>query len=99
FSFNHSPIISAFSVAKRQEYFDNADQKCSRILSFAPIMIVLTVMFFVFSCLLSLSPQNLQVAKFQNISILSYLANFFLNPMISFIAPLVAFISFTYPFL
>ncbi|WP_368898270.1 HAAAP family serine/threonine permease [Morganella morganii] len=99
FSFNHSPIISAFSVAKRQEYGDNAEKKCSRILACAHIMMVLTVMFFVFSCVLSLSPQNLQEAKDQNISILSYLANYFHNPMIAYIAPLVAFIAITNAFL
>ncbi|MEM7979542.1 HAAAP family serine/threonine permease, partial [Morganella morganii] len=52
FSFNHSPIISAFSVAKRQEYGDNAEKKCYRILACAHIMMVLTVMFFVFCCVL-----------------------------------------------
>ncbi|MGQ7148716.1 hypothetical protein ACUOA8_61635, partial [Escherichia sp. SS-MK2] len=49
FLFNHSPIISSFAVAKREEYGDMAEQKCSKILAFAHIMMVLTVMFFVFS--------------------------------------------------
>lgn len=31
FSFNHSPIISSFAVAKREEYGDMAEQKCSKI--------------------------------------------------------------------
>ncbi len=39
----------------------------------AHIMMVLTVMFFVFSCVLSLSPADPAAAKEQNISILSYL--------------------------
>ena len=72
FSFNHSPIISAFAVAKREEYGVDAEKKCSRILAFAHIMMVVTVMFFVFSCVLSLSPADLAEAKSQNISILSY---------------------------
>lgn len=71
FSFNHSPIISSFAVAKREEYGDMAEQKCSKILAFAHIMMVLTVMFFVFSCVLSLTRQT-AAAKEQNISILSY---------------------------
>ena len=58
FSFNHSPIISAFAVAKREEYGADAEKKCSRILAYAHIMMVLTVMFFVFSCVLSLTPEN-----------------------------------------
>lgn len=74
FSFNHSPIISAFAVAKREEYGDQfAEKKCSQILARSHVMMVLTVMFFVFSCVLSLSPADLAEAKAQNISILSYL--------------------------
>ncbi len=49
--------------------------------------------------MLSLSPQNLQEAKDQNISILSYLANHFQNPMIAYIAPFIAFIAITKSFL
>ncbi|VDZ77046.1 serine transporter [Salmonella bongori] len=46
-------------------------------------MMVLTVMFFVFSCVLSLTPADLAAAKEQNISILSYLANHFNAPIIA----------------
>ncbi|BFO09301.1 hypothetical protein GGER_18110 [Serratia rubidaea] len=62
-------------------------------------MMVLTVMFFVFSCVLSLSPADLAEAKAQNISILSYLANHFNNPMIEYIAPVIAFVAITKSFL
>ncbi len=63
FSFNHSPIISSFAVAKREEYGNGAEKKCSSISARAHIMMVLTVMFFVFSCVLSLSPADLAAAK------------------------------------
>ncbi|GAB2945461.1 HAAAP family serine/threonine permease [Hafnia psychrotolerans] len=99
FSFNHSPIISSFAVAKRKEYGEDAEKKCSRILAYSHIMMVLTVMFFVFSCVLSLSPENLMEAKTQNITILSYLANHFSNPMIAYVAPFIAFIAITKSFL
>ncbi|MBB3322314.1 MULTISPECIES: HAAAP family serine/threonine permease [unclassified Atlantibacter] len=99
FSFNHSPIISSFAVAKREEYGVEAEKKCSRILAFAHIMMVLTVMFFVFSCVLSLSPADLAEAKAQNISILSYLANHFNAPIIAWMAPIIAIIAITKSFL
>ncbi|MDU4093942.1 MAG: HAAAP family serine/threonine permease [Pantoea sp.] len=99
FSFNHSPIISAFAVAKRQEYGEEAEAKCSRILALSHLMMVLTVMFFVFSCVLSLSPANLAEAKAQNISILSYLANHFDTPMMAWMAPIVAIVAITKSFL
>ncbi len=94
FSFNHSPIISSFAVAKREEYGEGAEKKCSKILAFAHIMMVLTVMFFVFSCVLSLA-----AAKEQNISILSYLANHFNAPIIAWMAPIIAMIAITKSFL
>ena len=84
-----------FAVAKREEYGQDAERKCSRILGFAHIMMVLTVMFFVFSCVLSLSPENLAEAKAQNISILSYLANHFNAPVIAWMAPIIAMIAIT----
>lgn len=62
-------------------------------------MMVLTVMFFVFSCVLSLSPADLAEAKAQNISILSYLANHFNTPVIAYMAPVIAFIAITKSFL
>ncbi|MGA9608845.1 MAG: HAAAP family serine/threonine permease [Rouxiella badensis] len=99
FSFNHSPIISSFAVAKRKEYGDEAEKKCSKILTFSTLMMVVTVMFFVFSCVFSLSPADLMEAKKQNISILSYLANHFQTPLIAYIAPVIAFIAITKSFL
>ncbi|EMH4163674.1 HAAAP family serine/threonine permease [Pluralibacter gergoviae] len=99
FSFNHSPIISSFAVAKREEYGDAAEKKCSKILACAHVMMVLTVMFFVFSCVFSLSPADLAAAKEQNISILSYLANHFNAPVIEWMAPIIAMVAITKSFL
>lgn len=99
FSFNHSPIISSFALAARQQYGEEAEKKCSRILSRAHIMMVVTVMFFVFSCVFCLSPADLAAAKAQNISILSYLANHFNSAFIAWMAPVIALIAITKSFL
>ncbi|MHC6225744.1 serine/threonine transporter [Pseudomonas sp. X10] len=99
FSFNHSPIISAFAVDQKHRYGAQAEQKSSRILASAHLMMVLTVMFFCFSCVLALSPADLAAAKAQNISILSYLANHFQTPVIAFVAPLIALVAITKSFL
>lgn len=99
FSFNHSPIISSFAVAKREEYGQGAEKKCSKILACAHVMMVLTVMFFVFSCVFSLSSADLAEAKAQNISILSYLANHFNAPVIEWMAPIIAIVAITKSFL
>ncbi|KTD80508.1 serine/threonine transporter [Legionella waltersii] len=99
FSFNHSPIISSFAVSQRQQYGNQADKKSSKIMKYSHLMMVFSVMFFVFSCVFSLSPQDLMLAKQQNISILSYLANHFNTPIIAYIAPIIAFIAISKSFL
>ncbi|MHC8392945.1 serine/threonine transporter [Pseudomonas sp. LB3P93] len=99
FSFNHSPIISAFAVDQKQRYGEHAERKSSGILAIAHAMMVVTVMFFCFSCVLALSPADLVAAKAQNISILSYLANHFQTPVIAFAAPLIALVAITKSFL
>ncbi len=99
FSFNHSPIISAFAVDQKRMYGSQAERKSSGILATAHGMMVLTVMFFCFSCVLALSPADLAAAKAQNISILSYLANHFQTPVIAYAAPLIALVAITKSFL
>ncbi|MDD2058763.1 serine/threonine transporter [Pseudomonas sp. GD03860] len=99
FSFNHSPIISAFAVDQKRRYGVNADERSGQILCRAHLLMVAMVMFFVFSCVLTLTPAQLAEAKDQNLSILSYLANHFSNPTIAFAAPLIAFIAIAKSFL
>src|SRR5476651_402616 len=99
FSFNHSPIISAFAVDQRRLYGDQAERRSSQILGRAHALMVVMVLFFVFSCVLTLSPEQLAEAKAQNLSILSYLANHFSNPTIAFVAPLIAFVAIAKSFL
>ncbi|TKC82876.1 hypothetical protein FAZ69_24515 [Trinickia terrae] len=82
FSFNHSPIISSFAVDQRKLHGTDAEKVSGRVLIRAHVTMVLSVAFFVFSCVFSLSPADLAAAKAQNLSILSYLANHFQNPVI-----------------
>ncbi|QXO18652.1 MULTISPECIES: aromatic amino acid transport family protein [Vibrio] len=95
FSFNHSPIISQFAKEQRQQYGDNAVNKTDMITGGAAMMLMGFVMFFVFSVVLSLSPEQLSMAKEQNISVLSYLANVHESPLISYLGPIVAFAAIT----
>ncbi|RAS59288.1 serine transporter [Vibrio diazotrophicus] len=95
FSFNHSPIISQFSKEQRMQHGENAVEKTDSITGGAAMMLMGFVMFFVFSVVLSLSPEQLAEAKAQNISVLSYLANIHESPLISYMGPLVAFAAIT----
>lgn len=75
FAFNYSPAISSFSKSQRERYKDQAHLKTKRILKRTSAMLFVFVMFFVFSIVLTLSPEQLAEAKVQNIDILSYLSN------------------------
>ncbi len=99
FSFNHSPMISSFAVDRRETYGVHADVKTGQILRRAEALMVVVVMFFVFSCALSLTPGDMAEAKRQNITILSYLANHFDNPLIQWVAPIIAMIAVAKSFL
>ena len=100
FSFNHSPAISSFALSQQREYQDGelTDQHASRTLRSTSAALLVFVMMFVFSCVLTLTPSELALAKEQNISILSFLANKFDNPYISYLGPLVAFLAITSSF-
>lgn len=95
FSFNHSPVISQFSKEQRRVYGDNAVAKTDMITGGAAMMLMSFVMFFVFSVVLSLSPEQLATAQSENISVLSYLANVHESPLISILGPIVAFAAIT----
>ncbi|PDY32257.1 septum formation initiator, partial [Bacillus wiedmannii] len=63
------------------------------------IMTFAVVMFFVWSSTLSLTPDDIKMAKEQNLSILSYLANELNSPVITIAAPIIAFVAITKSFL
>ncbi|WP_068909213.1 aromatic amino acid transport family protein [Providencia heimbachae] len=91
FSFNHCPIISQFTKDQRQQFGDKAIIKTDMITGGAALMLTGFVMFFVFSVVLSLNPAELEIAKQENISVLSHIANINPSPIISYLGPIVAF--------
>ncbi|WP_367989262.1 aromatic amino acid transport family protein [Vibrio sp. NTOU-M3] len=99
FSFSHTPAISSFANKQRREYPNNYQKKSEQILKRTSLMLMAFVLLFVFSCVLALSPEQLQQAKSLNVSVLSYLANVTDNPYIATLGPLVAFIAITSSFL
>ncbi|UQY80369.1 Serine transporter [Candidatus Hepatincola sp. Av] len=92
FAFNHSPAISSFVVDVRTTYQVGLEEyKINSILFITSILLTIFIMFFVISCVLSLSPQQLLVAREQNIPILSYFANISTNnAFLLYVAPIVA---------
>ncbi|EIZ5520553.1 aromatic amino acid transport family protein [Campylobacter upsaliensis] len=99
FSFNHSPAISTFTLSVKRHYKEHKSiEKTDQILFKTSIMLLIFVMFFVFSCVFSLSGEEFSDARAQNIPVLSYFANKLDNPIIAYGGPLVAFLAITSSF-
>lgn len=99
FSFSHAAAISSFANVQRRHYRAEAVSKSERILKYTSLMLILFVLLFVFSCIFSLTPEQMTQAKEANVSVLSFLANIYDNPYIALLGPFVAFVAITSSFL
>ncbi|WP_421203337.1 amino acid permease [Aeromonas sp. 602658] len=99
FSFSHAPIISSFSAAQKKRCQESADLRAKRIIKCSSILICGSVLFFVVSCVMSLSQAEMALARTDNISVLSALANKFSNPLIAYVGPLIAILAMSKSFL
>ena len=99
FSFSHAPIISSFSAAQKKRCQASADQRAKRIIKCSSLLICGSVLFFVVSCVMSLSQAEMALARTDNISVLSALANKFSNPLIAYVGPLIAILAMSKSFL
>ena len=95
FSFNHSPACSAFAQAYRKRYGNGQAciQKTSQILGRNTLLLLVVILFFVFSCVLTLTPEDLGQAKALNVPVLSVLASSADNPVFAIVAPIIAFLA------
>lgn len=99
FSFSHAPIISSFSAAQKKRCQERADLHAKRIIKCSSMLICGSVLFFVVSCVMSLSQVEMAQARIDNISVLSALANKFSNPLIAYVGPLIAILAMSKSFL
>jgi len=74
FAFSHTPIISTFAIDRREKYGEQAMGKCKKIMKVAYLIICLSVLFFVISCLMSIPPSYIMAAKNEGVTILSALS-------------------------
>ncbi len=97
-AFSHSPAISSFASAYRKELGDNAEPQTSKTLMRTTMMLVGFTMFFVYSCVLTLSPAELLAAKAANLPILSIFAERTDNQIFAWLAQLVAIVAISSSF-
>lgn len=90
FSFNHSPAISQFSLAMQRTHGENAARRASVVLAVTATLLTVFTMFFVWSCSLALGADGLADAREANLPVLSHLANVFDNPVLTYLAPVIA---------
>jgi amino acid permease len=74
FAFSHTPIISTFAIDQQEKYGEQAMGKCKKIMKVAYTIICASVLFFVFSCLLSIPATYIETARHQGVTILSALS-------------------------
>lgn len=100
FSFNHSPACSAFAQAYRMAHHDKlfCVRKTDRILAVNTVLLMVVVMLFVFSCMLALTPAEIQAALKDNVPVLTVFANRGGASFFAVIASIIAFLAITSSF-
>lgn len=94
FAFEHTPAISTFVGSMQRRYGDTLGlKKSKKALFINSLLLLFFIMFFVFSSLMCLDSSDLEIAKEQNISIVSHFANKLNAPLIDYMAPLIAFLA------
>jgi len=100
FAFNHSPAISAFAISYKKSGDKAAELAgTDRALKLAHGLMLSVVLFFVLSCVLTLTPAQMGEAQTQNVSTLDYLAIYLQQPAFKYSAALIAFIAIIKSFL
>ncbi|MEM7443068.1 MAG: aromatic amino acid transport family protein [Pseudomonadota bacterium] len=93
FAFNHSPAVSTFVHYFRHNYGDRAEKLTSRVLFRNAALLTIFIMFFVFSCVLTMTPEEVDQAKALNLPILTILAQSSDSAIFGWLAILVAFVA------
>ncbi len=95
FSFYHAPMCAVMvkGYKKRRGTVEQKVRSIEAIHRVAFILLFVVILFFVSSCLLCLSREELLAASRENLPILSVLANASGTPWFFFMAPLIAFLA------
>lgn len=91
FAFSFTSITSSFVVAQKRHYGGEATRKVTQIMSVAVMLIVTTVLFFSWSSIFALSPEELAQAKASNLTIVSFLARKFDTPAMAIASQAIVF--------
>ena len=90
FSLSHDAALSQFSLDMQRAHGKNAEKQVTKTERYATVLLVVFVMFFVWSCVLALGADGMHDAEAQNIPVLSYFANVTNTPFMSVMTPVIA---------
>jgi serine transporter len=95
FAMNFSPICSTLGGSYRRHYpnGDEAVQRTDRIVKWNSLLLLIFVMFFVFSIVLATSPEILAEAKAKNIDVLTLISIEAHQPLLKYFVPGIAFLA------
>ena len=95
FSFYHAPVCSSFARAYQKEINDMhlCIHKTDKIHFRSSAALLCITLFFVFSCVMAMTPEQLLYAREANLPTLSVLANRPGNRFFSTLAPIIAFVA------
>jgi serine transporter len=93
FTMDFSPVCALLAGSYRRHYPDTrmAMRRSDRAVYWSSLLLLVFVMFFVFSCILATPPQNLSFAVLHNIDILTLMSLSIHPPLLRLAFPLVAF--------
>ncbi|MBP9722610.1 MAG: hypothetical protein KBD64_05565 [Gammaproteobacteria bacterium] len=94
FTVNYSPIISTFALY-HSTHSQSPEQDTTNILWRSSLLIFGFSMFFVFSCIMAVDPNNMTIAKAANANILVYMSTLFDDPILRIVNPLIAMTAMT----
>lgn len=99
FAFNHVAIISSMVIEQKKANTNLAENNINKILKYSHILIIVVVLFFVFSCSMSFTTEDFNIANSRNINILSYIASKESGSVLHIFAPILAIIAISKSFL
>lgn len=94
FAMNFSPVCSSLAASYRQQYSaQEAVARTDGIIKWTSLILLVFVMFFVFSMVLATSPEVLAMAQEKNIDILTTMSLVVSQPLLKYLIPLIAFLA------
>ncbi len=94
FAMNFSPVCSSLGAYYGKTYkTEEAVQRSDRVIFWTALILLIFVMFFVFSMILSTTPEMLQQAQADNVDVLTAISLGFNEPILFYVPPIIAFLA------